>query len=48
MFNSSERSGTIAVKQKRKGGFVDVAKYYTSSDLLTFFPNQSKPEILLG
>ena len=45
-FNSSERLGTIVIKQKRKEGVISVAQHHTFSNVLTFFPNQSKPEIL--
>ena len=45
-FNSSERLGTIIIKQRRNRRLSDVAQHFGFSNRLTFFPNQSKPEIL--
>ncbi|XP_028399793.1 gamma-aminobutyric acid type B receptor subunit 2-like [Dendronephthya gigantea] len=46
VFNSTERLGTVVIQQKREGRLVDIAQHHSSLNLLTFFPNQSKPEVL--
>ena len=45
-FNSTERLGTIVIRQQRDGILHNVAEHYTAENVLTFFTNQSKPEVL--